>query len=226
MEFPRLSRLARALHPRRLQEKGQAELSYWRARKAAEDDALRTHPEWPRIYTLHFGLDASFYEGKRVLDVGCGPRGTLEWMTQAAERVGLDPLVGAYRELGIDAHAMSYVEAGAEDIPFEAEHFDVITCFNALDHVDELQLAISELTRVARQGATLLLITEVNHQPTPTEPQAFGWEVLDRFSGWQALSEKRNEMGSDIYGSLIADIPYGDGPGLLSARLVRGKGSL
>jgi ubiquinone/menaquinone biosynthesis C-methylase UbiE len=163
----------------------------------------------------------SFYDGKRVLDVGCGPRGTLEWMSSAAERVGLDPLVGAYRELGIDAHAMTYVEAGAEAIPFKAEHFDVVICFNALDHVDDLERSIGELTRIACEGATLLLITEVHHEPTPTEPQAFGWEVLDRFSGWKVRSQKRNQMGDDIYSSLLADLPYSGGSGLLSAQLIR-----
>ena len=29
-------------------------------------------------------------------DIGCGPRGSLEWATMAAERVGLDPPVNKY----------------------------------------------------------------------------------------------------------------------------------
>lgn len=49
--------------------------------------------------------------GRRVLDVGCGPRGSLEWADRARVRVGLDPLVDAYRELGVADHAMGYVAA-------------------------------------------------------------------------------------------------------------------
>ena len=39
----------------------------------------------------YFNLDKSFYKNKRILDVGCGPRGSLEWDDMALERVGLDP---------------------------------------------------------------------------------------------------------------------------------------
>ncbi|MEA2352417.1 MAG: hypothetical protein QOJ14_831 [Thermoleophilaceae bacterium] len=201
--------------------KGRAELEYWHGRSEDEGSELRTHPDWPRFYTQHFGLDVSFYDGKRILDVGCGPRGSLEWATKAAERVGIDPLVGAYAQLGAEKHAMTYVEAGAESIPLESGHFDVVTCFNALDHVDDLDGAIAEMTRIASGDATLLLITEVNHEPTATEPQQFGWDVLERFAAWEVAWEKRNQKLDDIYGSLGADREYRSGPGLLSARLVR-----
>ena len=207
----------------RLGSKGQAELDFWRERVKAEG-GLRTLAEWPRFYTEHFGLDRPFYDGKRVLDVGCGPRGSLEWATNAAECVGLDPLAGAYAEFGTDRHAMTYVEAGAESIPLPSGHFDVVACLNSLDHVDDLDRAIAEISRVTRSGGTLLLITEVNHEPTATEPQQFGWEILERFTVWDVEWQKRNQKLEDIYGSLTADVEYGSGLGLLSARLARRVG--
>src|SRR3954451_9057639 len=110
------------------------EMAYWRDRSSIEGGLSGGHYRY--FFTEHFGLPESFYEGKRVLDVGCGPRGTLEWADMAAERVGVDPLVPRYRELGIDDHAMDYVAAGAEDMPFEDDSFDIVTTMNSLDHVD------------------------------------------------------------------------------------------
>ena len=65
-----------------------------------------------------FDLEPSFYEGKRILDIGCGPCGSLEWADMAAERVGLDPLVPQSMELGAKKHEMTYVAAPSEKIPF------------------------------------------------------------------------------------------------------------
>jgi SAM-dependent methyltransferase len=199
--------------------KGEAELRFWRNRREIEG-TLRG-PHYERFFTTHFHLERDFFAGKRLLDIGCGPRGSLEWADMAAERVGLDPLVDDYRELGIDRHAMSYVTGGAEAIPFADDHFDVVSALNALDHVDDVDAAIAEITRVTRPGGTLLLIVEVGHPPTPTEPQTLTWDALARFAGWEIAWEKRNAMLDEIYGSLDADRPHEAGHGLLSARLVR-----
>lgn len=116
------------------------ELMYWKSVARREGQLANDH--YQRIYTSLLGLDVSFYAGKRILDIGCGPRGTLEWADMAAERVGLDPLVESYRALGIDQHKMRYVNAPSEQIPFEDGHFDVILSLNSLDHVDDLDKTI------------------------------------------------------------------------------------
>ena len=84
---------------RRGDPKRDAELAYWRDRREEQGPLESGAPLYRRIFIEHFGLDDSFYEGKRLLDIGCGPRGSLSWAGQAAERVGLDPLVAKYREL-------------------------------------------------------------------------------------------------------------------------------
>ena len=197
------------------------ELSFWRGRFEAE--GRLANAQFERFFTEQFGLDRDVFAGKRMLDIGCGPRGSLEWATMAAERVGVDPLVGDYRALGIDEHAMTYVEAGAERLPFPDASFDVVSCFNALDHVDDVTAAIGEITRVARPGAICLLLVEVEHEPTVTEPQSLSWDVLDGFRGWTVLGERRLALdaGHDIYGSWLRGRRYERGPGLLEARLER-----
>lgn len=214
-----LARLRRGLRP---PSKGDAEMVYWNDRAAREGVLGNTHYE--HVFTAHFGLEPGFFDAKRVLDVGCGPRGSLEWASNAARRVGLDPLVERYRELGIERHAMEYAAAPAERMPFADASFDVVATLNSLDHVDDVDAAVAEITRVAAPGATWLLTVEVGHEPTATEPHSLGWDVADGFSGWTVQWSARNGLRDDhdIYASIDEDRPYaGEGPGLLRARLTR-----
>jgi SAM-dependent methyltransferase len=220
-----LDRLAalRERVPRRREPgtKQEAELAYWTHRRRVEGELGHMHYE--AFYTGAFGLTPDDYAGKRVLDIGCGPRGSLEWADMALERVGLDPLVDGYRRLGIKRHAMSYVAAGAEAMPFDDEHFDIVVAFNSLDHVDDVDAAILEMTRVTRRGGTGLLLVEVNHAPTLTEPQTLELDVLDRFSDWQVEFSRRTGIDDahQVYESWRNRIPWVSGSALLGARLTR-----
>jgi SAM-dependent methyltransferase len=213
-----------------LSPKEAAEIEFWRGRAYAEgvlkdgelQEAALNNGHYEQAYTTHFELEPSFFEGKRMVDGGCGPRGSLEWASMAAERVGVDPLVPQYRELGIDRHAMSYIHAGAESIPVADGSFDVVCILNALDHVDDLAETIMELTRIAAPGATLLLMVEVCHEPTDTEPHWIDWSIVDGFAGWEVVWSRRNGVRPDhnLYATILEDVPYsGEGEGILRARL-------
>jgi ubiquinone/menaquinone biosynthesis C-methylase UbiE len=206
----------------RRRRKHRDELAYWSARAGEEGRLSGGHYE--HFFTTHFGLDRGFYAGKRLLDVGCGPRGSLEWASEAAERVGLDPLAGDYARFRDGTETMRYVAAGAERMPFADASFDVVSSLNSLDHVDDLDAAIAEIARVAAPGASLLLIVDVEHEPTTTEPQWLGWEILERFApAWVQADVRRLARPDDTtLGSVLAGRPYGgSGPGVLSARLER-----
>lgn len=214
-----LARLRRRLRP---PSKGDAEMVYWNDRAAREGVLGNTHYE--HVFTTQFGLERSFFDAKRVLDVGCGPRGSLEWASDASRRVGLDPLVARYRELGIDRHAMEYAAAPAERMPFAAASFDVVATLNSLDHVDDVDATVAEITRVAAPGATWLLTVEVGHEPTATEPHSLHWDVAEGLAGWTVRWSARNGLRDDhdIYASIDEERPYaGEGPGVLRARLTR-----
>lgn len=201
------------------------EHSYWLSRKREEGELENWWYE--RAFTDTFGMPLSFYEGKRILDIGCGPRGSLEWADMAAERVGLDPLTPLYERLGAYRQKMRYVKAPSEKIPYPDGYFDVVSSFNSLDHVDDLDGTITEVRRVAANGATFLLMTDVNHEPTRAEPHEFSWDIIDRFLGFEPLDVRHLERGEPgLYSSAEANVPYdhsdqADRYGLLVARLIR-----
>ncbi|MGH7123536.1 MAG: class I SAM-dependent methyltransferase [Stellaceae bacterium] len=157
------------------------ELRFWRHRYEAEGHSL-ANDHYEKYYTTFFGIDRDAYRGHRLIDIGCGPRGSLEWAEMAAECVGLDTLANEYLKLGADRHRMRYVNAPSESIPFPAGYFDAAFAFNSLDHVRDPDRSIAEIKRIVRRGGVFLLITEINHEPTPTEPQSLSRDVLARFA--------------------------------------------
>jgi SAM-dependent methyltransferase len=223
-----VKRLGNLLRRDRSEAKEQAELAYWRERREDQGPLEAGAPLYQRVFVDHFGLDESFYDGKRLLDIGCGPRGSLTWAGGALERVGLDPLVLKYRELQQGDHGMTYVEAGAESIPYPDGHFDVVSTINSLDHVEDVDRAIGEITRVTRTGGTLLLLVDVGHEPTPTEPHELDWDLVDRFAGAWGVVERRDyerpsdNMSSNLDASILFDHDNPERrPGVLSVRFER-----
>ncbi|NEU58090.1 class I SAM-dependent methyltransferase [Halorussus sp. MSC15.2] len=220
--------LARALFvTNQTEKKQQAELGYWQLQKAKSGELSADHYEY--FYTTHFDIDKEEYRGKRILDIGCGPRGSLDWATMTKRRVGLDPLAEEYQRAGlIRDSGMEYVDSGAEEIPFSDDFFDVVVSFNSLDHVDDLEKTISEITRVTASGGLFLLITDVNHDPTVTEPVSYEWDVVDRFTPQFELHWKdcREKSEDGIYASARDGEPYDFSNdearyGVLSAKFVR-----
>ena len=159
--------------------KERQELKYWRARQQKEGVLRNVH--YAAAYTDPWRLAIDDYSNRRVLDIGCGPRGSLEWADSAALRIGLDPLAASYVEFGIRAHRMHYVPAGAEAMPFPDAAFDTVCAFNSLDHVEDVHAAVSEITRVTRAGGLILVIVDVNHPPTATEPHSLAPDFLEQF---------------------------------------------
>jgi ubiquinone/menaquinone biosynthesis C-methylase UbiE len=146
----------------------------------------------------------------------------------AKTRVGLDPLADDYRALGIESHPMEYVAAPAEAMPFEDASFDVVTSLNSLDHVDDLGRAISEIKRVVRPGGHVVLVVEVGHEPTWSEPQALSWDVCARFAPELDVvrSDGYERTGDTLYADAWAGRAYDHGDptpraGLLVALLRR-----
>ncbi|NCO41281.1 MAG: hypothetical protein COZ06_15655 [Armatimonadetes bacterium CG_4_10_14_3_um_filter_66_18] len=93
----------------------------------------------------------------RLLDVGC----SLGFFLEAAREAGYDvtgvdvsrsAVAFARERLHLDARACPLEEAG-----FPAEHFDVVTLWDVLEHLPEPRAALDEAHRILRPGGLLVI---------------------------------------------------------------------
>jgi SAM-dependent methyltransferase len=100
-------------------------------------------------------------EAVRLLDVGCGTGYALNWLRgrYAVERaygVDLSPHAAAlWRLRDLDTVAL----ASADQIPFSANAFDLVTCFDVIYQLDDegARRAVSEMHRVLKPGGVLFI---------------------------------------------------------------------
>lgn len=197
----------------RTKKKLKHELAFWERRIK---DTLFS--DYVYFFTDYFGFKKEFFYNKKILDIGCGPLGTLEWANMTLQRIGVDPLANDYKRLGIKQQ-MTYVTGCAEELPFKDNYFDVVSSFNSLDHVDDIDKSISEIIRVA--GGYFLLLVDVNHRPTRYEPQKFSWDILEKFIPVMTVLSERHyrKTGIGIYYDVLNNNSYVRGKGILSAKL-------
>ncbi len=208
-----------------------AEFFYWSIKHKLENILSNEH--YKKYFTSHFGLDESFYYNKTVLDIGCGPRGSLEWAKQAKYRIGLDPLSSQYRKFGTNQHEMNYITSYSENLPLKDGKCDVVCSFNSLDHVYDVNQTIREIKRITSLGGLLLLIVEVNHKPRICEPHQFNPnELIDLLKPEFSIKNLNvyKPVSKSIYKSIRIDEKY-ENPeivtekGYLSASFIRIKAS-
>lgn len=91
---------------------------------------------------------------KKVLEIGIG-NGIVSYFLKKA---GLDVTT-----LDIDERLKPDVIGSVENIPFENESFDVVLCYEVLEHLpyDKIKVSISEINRVTSKYA-LISIPDVN----------------------------------------------------------------
>jgi SAM-dependent methyltransferase len=99
--------------------------------------------------------------GLWALDVGCGAG--LSLIRLAGHRefsriVGLEPDSGALR-LARRHRGFEVIEGSALDLPFEDECFDVVTCFDVLQHLPTCgdRIAAGEIARMLRPGGVVVV---------------------------------------------------------------------
>jgi SAM-dependent methyltransferase len=164
-------------------------------------DAIET---WLRV--SHLGkypdkllLRPEALTGLRVLDIGCGPFPGLLAFSGCAVKVGVDPLVTKYEQIGFPLGRWSdgylYCQTRAETLPFPSHSFDAVVSVNAMDHVDDFAMVAREVQRVLRPGGNFC--TEVHyHKRQVTEPVELDDEVFVACYGWVDGLRKARERTS------------------------------
>ena len=176
------------------------EWMYWRLKKLWEKQLSNSHYHF--FYTKFFGLETDFYCNKKILDIGCGPRGSLEWAHMATFRAGIDPLAEKYLRLGAASHKMQYINGCSENMPFPDRHFDLVSSFNSLDHVNDIDATVAEIKRVLKEKGLFLLIVGLHHRPNLCEPHSLDCRVAEKFTPELKLLGAKHYMGGRMYKSL------------------------
>jgi|307.fasta_scaffold24488_3 SAM-dependent methyltransferase len=140
----------------------------------------------------------------QILDVGCGTGANLLMLSQLGEAEGVDisPQAIAFCQ----ARGLSNVRLGAaEALPYDDNHFDLVTALDVVEHLDDDVGALREMRRVIRPGGRLLLFV-------PTF--MFLWGLQDEVSNHRRryrLAELRRAVvaaGFEIERSTYANITF------------------
>jgi ubiquinone/menaquinone biosynthesis C-methylase UbiE len=136
---------------------------------------------WSRILES-FARFVEPQPGMRTLDAGCGPGALVRHLARLgcqAAGVDSDPaMVAKARDLAAELEASpegggpwagtaEFHTGAVQDLPFEADTFDLVTATNVLFLLDEPLAGLSELARVCRPGGTVAVLN-----PTPRLSQA------------------------------------------------------
>jgi SAM-dependent methyltransferase len=94
--------------------------------------------------------------GARVLDAGCGSGRTMEELVRYGEVSGI--------ELNPEAASLARRRGGfdvrigrLEELPWEDDTFDLITCLDVIEHTPDDRATLTELSRVCVPGGWLLI---------------------------------------------------------------------
>jgi len=121
----------------------------------------KQEPEEPGKYWENYlGTIEKYVDIKsqnKILDVGCGSYGIINYIGRQACKYGLDSLIDFYLLNFKMPDTINWIKGRGEDIPFKNECFDIIFTTNTLDHVEQPGRLLREVSRVAKKGGFLIL---------------------------------------------------------------------
>lgn len=97
--------------------------------------------------------------GKRILEVGCGPgRVTRMLSDDAGLIIGIEPEFGALREAKDCLPDIPFLCGSGMDLPFSSGSFDAVLFTLSLHHHPDCSAALSEARRVVTPGGMVLVL--------------------------------------------------------------------
>jgi len=133
-----------------------AEIEFWKKRPKVDSHFSTIY--WKKELS-EFGRGFDIFENKKIIEIGCGPMGMIHYIP-GKEKIGLDPLIENYENLGIlENRDVKYIKGKAEIINFCDNYFDIAICLNVLDHTENPKEVLRDIKRVLKFGGILILHT-------------------------------------------------------------------
>lgn len=170
------------------------------------DDAKYYEKIWAEEYNTRPYFDTVRMEalvrpvknGDRVLDVGAGVFGAVQYLAEHRPQanlhlVALDQSHTA-QQIVLQRHPeISYLLGDVEHLPFADESFDVVIAGEIIEHMEDPQILVDELKRVCKLTGTVILSTvdttcddAIAHGEYPEHVWEFDPEDLTGFFGPEA----------------------------------------
>ncbi|UEM24600.1 class I SAM-dependent methyltransferase (plasmid) [Skermanella mucosa] len=105
---------------------------------------------------------AALVPAGRVLDLGCNNGyGSFELSRHGHRVVGVDVSAEALDDARrrFSADNLDYRQVSGQDLPFEADSFDLITSFQVIEHIVEMEPYLREIRRVLKPGGLAVFTT-------------------------------------------------------------------
>ena len=200
----------KVVHPFNLQNDSEKTYAMWQYEKG--EDTIR-------LFLSRYTLEDMF-QGKRVLDMGCGAAGkSLYYVTQGAQHVTGVEIVEHYQaeaealaeQLGL-SDRFTFVCASALELPFPDDSFDTIIMNDFMEHISDPEGVLRESLRLLAPGGRIFVNFPPYYHP-------FGAHLSDVINmPWVHLFFTES-MLVDAYRELVRGLP--DEEERLSLRISR-----
>jgi SAM-dependent methyltransferase len=167
-----------------------------------DDELWELVPEDPGPPPAHIaGFVRALAPAERALDLGSGDgRLTAELRAGHVTAADVSQVALGRARARLPGAALVLLEPD-QPLPFEDSAFDLVLCAETLEHVRDVQLALSEVRRVLRPGGTLALTTPLGGRLRallrgPEHPFSPHLRAFSRSSLRAALEAMGFEVGS------------------------------
>ncbi len=133
---------------------------------------------------LHrYAIAVDFAHEKTVLDIACGEGYGCQLLASQALKVtgvDIDPATIRKAKQQYPDARINFLEGSIEAIPCPDNSFDLVTCFETLEHITGQEQALKEIRRVLKPGGVLLISTpdKANYSDKPGYQNPFHQKEL------------------------------------------------
>ena len=131
--------------------------------KPKEDYLHSKKAYWQRVLAQ---TEVVLAQEMHILDAGCGPAGIF-MVLEGHQVVALDPLLPQYEERLPHFRRNQYPEVQfyatrLEDFNAQGK-YDIVFCWNVINHVDDIDRSLEQLIRAAKPGGILILSVDAHN---------------------------------------------------------------